>query len=168
MIWDGRRMRRGGLDDLEEEEEKVTEGEEEKEKEGEEEKEKEEEVAEAEGFESGGIPKEKGQVWLERVMVKVKVTHRQVIWSSGGWWPQPLDPSLAPEQKAQCRISCQCACKHWSRISAGQDAGRPSLCRWASCRLQVEGVEVQVLASRNRSGSAALSLVLLLAWVLQP
>ena len=136
----------GVLDDLEEDEEKVTEGEEEKEKEGEEEKEKEEEeeeeeeeVAEAEGFESGGIPKEKGQVWLERVMVKVKVRRRQVILSSGGWWPQPLDPSLAPEQKAQCQIPFQCACKHWSRISAWQDAGRPHLCRWASCGLQVGG-----------------------------
>ena len=50
----------------------------------------------------GGIPKEKGQMRLERVMVKVRVRRRQVILSSGGWWPQPLDPSLAPEQKAQC------------------------------------------------------------------
>ena len=72
-------------------------------------------------------------------MMKVKVGHRQVILSSGGWWPQPLDPSLAPVQKGQYRIPYQCVSRHWSRIFAGQGAGRPHLCRWSYCWLQVGG-----------------------------
>ena len=125
----------GVLDDLKEDEEKVTEGEEEKEKEGEEEiemGEEEEEVDEEEEEEEeegrswrrrwlrqsvlkvGGIPSEKGQVRLEQVMMKVKVKRRQVTLSSGGWWLQPLDPSLAPVQKGQYQIPYQCASRHWS------------------------------------------------------